>query len=154
LLAYPLALAVWWVLPWAVSLLAPRYGWTPGAPSAWNLLGMMAVLPGTAGLLWGVREHAAQSTRGIEMKPDKSYLLQRGLYKWSRHPMYVSELLILLGWVVYFGSAAVLILLLVWGIWFNFYAMPSEEKMLERHFGDAYREYKGSVRRWLGRRRG
>jgi len=29
-LAYPLALIVWWVLHWAISLLTAHYGWAAG----------------------------------------------------------------------------------------------------------------------------
>src|SRR5512144_2809566 len=90
-LAYPLALMVWEVLPWAISLLTPRYGWVEGRPSLWNWLGLIPVLVGTIGLLWGVRLHSAQSPERIEMELDKSSLLKGSLYAFSRHPMYVSE---------------------------------------------------------------
>jgi protein-S-isoprenylcysteine O-methyltransferase Ste14 len=148
-LAFPLALIVWEVLPWAISLLTPRYGWISGRPSIWNLLGLIPVLIGTVGLLWGVAVHSAQSLQGIEMELDKSYLLMRGMYAFSRHPMYVSELILILGWVIFYGSIAVLIASIVWFVFFNFYAMPNEEKVLEAHYGEAYREYKKKVRRWL-----
>ena len=52
-LAYPLALIAWWVLPWAIYLLTSRYGWTMGRPSTWNLPGLIFVLIGTVGLIWG-----------------------------------------------------------------------------------------------------
>ena len=150
-LAYPLALIVWEVLPWALSLLTRRYGWIEGRPGLWNLLGLMPVLVGTVGLLWGVFLHSAQSSEGIEMELDKSYLLMRGPYAFSRHPMYLSELILLLGWVIFYGSAAVLSAFVVWFIFFNFYAMPQEERVLEAHFGAAYREYMNKVPRWFGK---
>jgi protein-S-isoprenylcysteine O-methyltransferase Ste14 len=148
-LAYPLALLVWEGLPWLISFLAPRYGWTDGHPSIWNLLGLIPVILGTAGLLWGVAIHSAQSPAGIQMEVDKSYLLMRGLYAYSRHPMYLSELILLAGWIIFYGSIALLILFAVWFLFFNYYAMPSEERILEEHFGEAYRKYKKKVRRWL-----
>jgi protein-S-isoprenylcysteine O-methyltransferase Ste14 len=150
-LALPLALIVWEGLPWAISLLTHRYGWAEGHPSIWNLLGLIPVLVGTAGLLWGVIIHSLQSPQGIEWELDRSYLLRHGLYAYSRHPMYVSELILILGWVIFYGSSAVLIASVVWFIFFNFYAMPNEERVLEEHFGDAYREYKNKVPRWFGK---
>jgi hypothetical protein len=39
-------------VPWAVSLLVPRYGWTGGEPGPWNWAGLLPVLAGAAGLLW------------------------------------------------------------------------------------------------------
>ena len=150
-LAYPLALIVWEVLPWAISLLTSRHGWTAGHPGFWNLIGLILVPVGTAGLIWGLQLHSAQSPAGIEMELDKSYLLKRGPYVFSRHPMYLAELTLLLGWVIFYGSVAVLIAFVIWWLFFNFYAMPVEERTLESHFGEAYREYKQQVSRWFGR---
>src|SRR6266542_6844961 len=137
-LAYPLALIVWEMVPWGISLLTPRYGWVAGRPSIWNLLGPIPVLIGTIGLLWGVALHSAASPQGIELELDKSYLLRRGMYAFSRHPMYVSEFTLLLGWVIFYGSLAILIVCVVLYIFFNYYVMPNEERILEAHFGEAY----------------
>lgn len=152
-LAYPLALIVWWVLPWAISLLTPHSGWAAGRPGLWNLLGLMPVLVGTIGLLWGVAVHSAQSPEGIEWELDKSYLLQRGMYAYSRHPMYLSELILLVGWIIFYASVALVIAFVIGYLLFNYYAMPQEERILEAHFGEAYREYKNKVPRWFGKTR-
>ena len=40
------------VLPWALSWLAPRYGWTAGYPGSWNWLGLIPIAAGTAVLIW------------------------------------------------------------------------------------------------------
>ena len=152
-IAYPLALIVWEVLPWALSLLTPRYGWVAGHPSPWNLLGLIPVLVGTTGLIWGLALHSAQSPEGIEWELDRSYMLRGGLYAFSRNPMYLSELTLLFGWVIFYGSVALLIALVAWGLFFNYYQVPLEERILEAHFGKAYREYKNKVPRWLGKAR-
>src|SRR4030095_5268161 len=97
------------VVPWAISLLAPRYGWAAGYPGLWNLLGLIPVAVGTTGLIWSVALHVAQSPEGVEMVVAKSYLLTRGPYTFSRHPTYLSILTLLFGWVIFYGSVAVLI---------------------------------------------
>ena len=150
-LAYPLALLVWEVVPWAISLLSPHYGWVTGHPGPWNLLGLILVPIGTTGLIWGVRLHSAQSPEGIEMDLDKSYLLKRGPYAFSRHPMYLSELILLFGWVIFYGSVTLLIAFVVWSLFF-YHQVPLEERVMEAHFGEAYREYKNQVPRWFGKR--
>ncbi len=150
-LAYPLALVVWEALPWAISLLTPRYGWVAGRPGIWNVLGLIPVLVGTTGLIWGIALHSAQPSRGIEWALDRSYLLRGGMYAFSRHPMYLSELILLSGWVIFYGSVAVLIAFAVGFLFFNYYAVPLEERTLEAHFGEAYREYKSRVPRWFGK---
>ncbi|HKY53591.1 MAG TPA: isoprenylcysteine carboxylmethyltransferase family protein [Anaerolineales bacterium] len=149
--AYPLAFLVWGVLPWAISLLAPRYGWLAGRPGTWNLLGLILVLVGTTGLIWGMALHASKSPEGIEWELDRSYLLRRGLYAYSRHPMYLSELILLFGWVIFYGSVALLIVFVIWYLFFNYYQMPLEERILEARFGETYREYKSKVPRWFGK---
>jgi protein-S-isoprenylcysteine O-methyltransferase Ste14 len=151
--AYPLALLVWGVVPWAISLLTPRYGWAAGRPGIWNLLGLIPVLVGTTGLIWSLALHSAQSPEGIEWELDKSYLLRRGIYAFSRNPMYLAELTLLFGWVIFYGSVALMIALVVWGLFFHYYQVPLEERILEAHFGEAYREYKSQVPRWLGKPR-
>jgi protein-S-isoprenylcysteine O-methyltransferase Ste14 len=150
-LAYPLALIVWEALPWAISLLTPRYGWMAGHPSIWNFLGPIPVLIGTVGLLWGVSVHSAQSPEGLEWELDKSYLLMRGMYAFSRHPMYLSEMILILGWTVFYGSISVLVATVVSFLAFNYYAVPNEERILEAHFGEAYHDYKNRVPRWFGK---
>jgi len=87
----------------------------------------------------------------IEWELDKSYLLRRGMYAFSRHPMYLSELTLLLGWIIFYGSLALVIALVMWFVFFNYYAIPQEERILEAHFGEAYREYKKQVPRWFGK---
>lgn len=149
--AYPLAILVWGVLPWAISLLTPRYGWMTGFPGPWNLLGLIPVLVGTIGLIWGIVLHSAQSPGGLEWELEKSYLLKGSLYAVSRHPMYLSELILLFGWVIFYGSLALLIAFVIWYVLFNYYLMSSEERILEAHFGEAYREYKSRVPRWFGK---
>jgi protein-S-isoprenylcysteine O-methyltransferase Ste14 len=152
-LAYVLFALVWGPLPCLVSLLTPRYGWNVGSPGYWNLLGLIPLAVGLAGSLRSLHLHARQSASGVDMEPDKNYLLTSGTYAYSRNPMYLSELTLLFGWVLFFGSIAVLILFLAWWALFVFYQVPREERTIEGHFGDTYRKYKSRVPRWFGRPR-
>lgn len=85
------------------------------------------------------------------MEPDKDYLLRNSLYAYSRNPMYLSELILMLGWVIFYGSAVLLIAFVAWTLFFNFYQVPLEKRILEAHFDESYREYKRRVPRWFGR---
>jgi protein-S-isoprenylcysteine O-methyltransferase Ste14 len=76
------------------------------------------------------------------MEMSKTYLLSQGAYRFSRNPMYLSELTLLLGWVIFYGSAALLIAFVVWWAFFNFYQIPQEERVLEASSGETYLEYK------------
>ena len=145
------ALLVWDVIPWAISLLLPRYGWTDGYPALWNRLGLIPVIVGNIGLFWGVLAHSAQTPMRIDFELDKLYLLTDRLYRYSRNPMYVAELILLFGWIVFYGSVALVIAFVIWYMFFNYYAIPQEERILEEHFGESYREYKTKVPRWFGK---
>ena len=149
-LAYVLFAIIWGVVPWALSLLTPRYGWAAGRPGFWNLLGLILLVAGITGSLQTLVLHFAQSGEGLDWESDKSYLLMSGPYAYSRNPMYLFELTLLFGWVLVYGSVAVFIAFLVWWAWFRFVQVPSEERTIEAHFGEAYREYKNRVPRWLG----
>lgn len=140
------------VLPWAISSLIPHYGWSEGRPGNWNLLGLIPVVIATACLIWIMVQHFARTATlpaRVALERTPSYLLQRGPYALSRHPMYLAELALLFGWSIFYGSVAVLIAFLVACVFFNFIHVPREERALEARFGEAYLEYKNRVPRWL-----
>ncbi len=142
------------VLPWAISLLTTRYGWSEGHPASWNLFGLIPVVIATACLIWIMVLHLSQTSsvpQRVELERTPSYLLRRGPYAFSRHPMYLSELTLLLGWSIYYGSITVLIAFVVACVFFNLVHVPREERELEARFGEAYREYKNQVPRWFGK---
>ena len=149
-LAVVFALLVWEALPWALSLLTSHLGWTAGRPGPWNWLGLVPVSLGSAGLIWGLLSHSAQTPRRIDMEPAKNYLLRDGPYRFSRNPMYLSELILILGWAIFYGSLAVLAVFVVWWAFFTFYQVPQEERLMAARLGQAYREYQQKVPRWLG----
>jgi protein-S-isoprenylcysteine O-methyltransferase Ste14 len=149
-IAYPLAFFGWGILPWAISLIGHRYGWETGRPGIWNLFGLILVLMGTAGIIWGISAHTNRSSKGgVDWELDKNYLLRNGLYAYSRNPMYAAELILMFGWVIFYGNIALLIALITWALFFNFFQIPMEERIIEAHFGDMYRDYKRKVRRWF-----
>src|SRR5712691_6293287 len=68
------------VIPWAISLLTPRYGWMDGRPGIWNLLGLIPVIVGTTRLLWIMVLHLGQIPERVELEWTLKYLLMRGPY--------------------------------------------------------------------------
>jgi len=151
---FVLALLVWEAIPWAISLLTPHVGWAAGLPGPWNLLALIPVIVGTTGLIWGLLLHSTQTPQRLNWEPAKNYLLKDGPYRFSRNPMYVSELTLMFGWIIFYGSVAVLIGFVAWWALFIFYQVPQEERVMEASFGEAYLEYKRTVPRWFGKPRG
>ncbi len=72
-----------------------------------------------------------------------------GLYRYSRHPMYLSQFLVLIG--VGIAAAAWLFLLfaIVYTTFSLFRAIHEEGLCLEK-YGEAYREYMNRTPRWIG----
>ena len=68
-----------------------------------------------------------------------------GFYGIVRHPIYLCEMLLFLGWAIMFRSIYGLALAPVWWAAFLCHTL-SEEAALERELGAAYLEYKKKVR--------
>jgi protein-S-isoprenylcysteine O-methyltransferase Ste14 len=147
---YPVVVGL---VPWAISEFTPRYGWTASGPAVWNLLGLILVVSGVAGLIWVFSVLLAQVFKlpePIELEGTAQVLLTHGPFALSRNPMFLAGLTVWLGWGVYFGSLAVLVVSLVLWALTDRFTVPREERALELRFGEAYRVYKERVPRWLG----
>jgi protein-S-isoprenylcysteine O-methyltransferase Ste14 len=76
-------------------------------------------------------------------------LVTTGIHGWSRNPIYVGMFLLYAGIGIAAPSPWVLILALPLVVILRYGVVAREEAYLERRFGDAYRDYKARVRRWL-----
>lgn len=76
-------------------------------------------------------------------------LVVRGLYRYTRNPMYVGVLTVILGWVALFRATTLVFYALAVGTCFQLFVVLYEEPHLEREFGDQYEAYRSRVRRWL-----
>lgn len=74
-------------------------------------------------------------------------LVTGGPYRFSRNPIYVGFLLGCLGAMI--DNPWVLVLLPVAVAALEYFVIRREERRLEGWFGDEYRRYRESVRRWL-----
>jgi protein-S-isoprenylcysteine O-methyltransferase Ste14 len=96
----------------------------------------------------GTRRFAAAGTNIPPTLPTTALVVD-GIYGRTRNPLYLGTTLIYLGLSVAAGSlwAIGLLVPLLWLI--NVGVVKREERYLERKFGDAYRDYKARVRRWI-----
>ncbi len=76
-------------------------------------------------------------------------LVTGGLYRYTRNPMYLGVLTILIGEALFFESYHLGIYLLMITLIFNLFILAVEEPRLRRDFGGEYRDYCSKVRRWL-----
>jgi protein-S-isoprenylcysteine O-methyltransferase Ste14 len=140
------------VLPQELSRLAAHHGWAHERPRWLNLLGLILIGVGATGLFWCLRLHFVVSGGSFEMEQTPRYLVVRGPYQFTRNPMYLFGMVIWLGWVIFYGSVAVLVGSVAIWVSVAFLVVPWEERKLEARFGEAYLRYKNSVPRWLGKR--
>ncbi|NOQ94961.1 MAG: DUF1295 domain-containing protein [Methylophaga sp.] len=84
------------------------------------------------------------------LHPEKANtLVVTGMYRLTRNPMYLGLLLLLIGWAMVLGSASSFIVLPLFVVILTVQQIIPEEEVLEQKFGQQYRDYKQSVRRWL-----
>jgi protein-S-isoprenylcysteine O-methyltransferase Ste14 len=79
-------------------------------------------------------------------------LVITGMYRYTRNPMILGVLTVLLGEALTILSWKIFITAIVFFIVNTLWFMVYEEPDLEKKFGDEYKEYKKNVSRWLPRR--
>lgn len=83
-------------------------------------------------------------------KPSKaSALVTSGIFAYSRNPMYLAMLLILVALGLGFGNAFNALLAAAFVAFMNRFQIIPEERALLKIFGKAYQQYCLNVRRWL-----
>jgi protein-S-isoprenylcysteine O-methyltransferase Ste14 len=125
------------VLPLPITL--PENAWTAGGG---------LILLGVAILAAGVRNFSHAATPVPSNQPVRA-LVTTGIHAWSRNPIYVGMFLLYAGIGLAARSPWVLMLTLPLAVIMRYGVVAREEAYLERRFGDAYRNYKARVRRWL-----
>lgn len=84
------------------------------------------------------------------LKPEgASQLVNSGIYKYSRNPMYVGNFILLIAWGVWLGVPANIATLSVYELYMTRFQIKPEEQILEGLFQNEYRRYKEKVRRWV-----
>jgi protein-S-isoprenylcysteine O-methyltransferase Ste14 len=78
-----------------------------------------------------------------------SEIVTGGVYSFSRNPIYLGFLCLLIGFPFIFGSFWGLILSPLFIVLMNALVIQPEEAYLEKKFGSVYTSYKSRVRRWL-----
>ena len=79
--------------------------------------------------------------------PDKS--VTKGIYRYSRHPMYLTSFLVFIGAGIASASWIFLLLSVVYIIMPLFFVV-AEERFCLKYYGDVYRQYMNRTPRWIG----
>lgn len=82
--------------------------------------------------------------------PDRTvYITKTGPYRFTRNPMYLGMVLIMLGLALFIGTAPFYLSAIVYFWILNFAFCPFEENKLATAFGEEYTRYRDRVRRWF-----
>ncbi len=113
----------------------------------WTAGGVLIIL-GVAIFAAGARNFSRAATPVPSTRPVRT-LVTTGIHGWSRNPIYIGMFLIYGSIGIAAPSPWILILTLPLAITIRYGVVAREEAYLERRFGDAYRDYKTRVRRWM-----
>ena len=115
-----------------------------------NIISMLLIISGPFILISAVRSFKAHQTTITPINIDKATsLVQSGTFKYSRNPMYLGMVMILLGLVLMFNLIGGILFTLLFAIYITKYQIRPEEEVMERLFGEDFLKYKNSVRVWL-----
>ncbi|HTS89915.1 MAG TPA: isoprenylcysteine carboxylmethyltransferase family protein [Gemmatimonadales bacterium] len=134
----------YWVLTSRNRPMPPLTGWT-----------LIAAAPlGAAGLAvygWCLWDFSALGRATPFPLDAPQQLVLRGLYRYTRNPMYLGVLAVIGAWAIAFRSWAVAEYALAVAVGFHVMVVLVEEPILRRRFGEAYTGYCRRVTRWLPR---
>lgn len=136
------------VLGFALDRLLPLPLAQPELTSIGWAAGGALIASGIALMVAGIRNFSRADTP-VPSNQSVRALVTTGIHGWSRNPIYVGMLLLYAGIGVAARSPWILILALPLFVILRYGVVAREEAYLERRFGDAYRDYKAHVRRWL-----
>ncbi|OGF99569.1 hypothetical protein A2Y99_04355 [Candidatus Gottesmanbacteria bacterium RBG_13_37_7] len=83
----------------------------------------------------------------VPTDPPKN-LVTKGIYKYTRNPMYLSVLVILFGYFLLFGHLLLLIYPIIAFLFFHLFITLYEEPILRKKFGQDYIRYCQKIPRW------
>jgi protein-S-isoprenylcysteine O-methyltransferase Ste14 len=84
------------------------------------------------------------------LQPERtSALVATGIYRFTRHPMYLGLLITLFAWSVFLLSPWSVVGPLMFVIYIDRFQIAPEERVLSAIFGPDYADYSARVRRWL-----
>lgn len=96
---------------------------------------------------WAFRR--ARTTINPFRPQNTSALVTSGVYRYTRNPMYVGLLLVVVGWCAFLGSATALVGPIAFVAYITRFQILPEERVLLSKFGASYSDYLTRVRRWL-----
>ena len=135
------------VLMWLVSRAVPALSF---AIPARLLVAIILAAAGVITAVAGVVTFARAKTTVNPTTPERSSsLVNWGIYKVTRNPMYLGLLLELTAWAIFLSNSLPFLFLPVYMLYINRFQIAPEERALTSLFGGEFAAYQSRVRRWI-----
>jgi len=143
----PLVMLITGWLMWVTQRVLPEVAMEIGP---WRWLASPLVLVALALMGLALREFRRHVTTVDPRYPERSTgLIERGIYRHTRNPIYLADSLLLLAWGVYLANPVALGWVPVFMFIIGRHQIAAEEAALAQRFGLAYQQYRSRVRRWV-----
>ena len=123
---------------WSLHLISPSV----------RLLGPLVTACAVVLFLLSYREFRRAGT-SVQGSKRSTVIVRTGPYRFSRNPIYLAFILLVLGLSVWLNNLWLLVTLVPPVAIIALLVVPREEQFLERNFNEQYSSYKAQVRRWL-----
>ncbi|MDB6025813.1 MAG: protein-S-isoprenylcysteine methyltransferase [Verrucomicrobiales bacterium] len=135
------------LLMWLGSAYAPgfhfQFAFQTIVAGLFGLLGLGVCALGLLEFKW------AKTTVNPTKPQSSSSLVRSGVYRHTRNPMYLGFVLILAGWAALTATFLSFFGLPAFVLYMNRFQIKPEERALASLFGDEFRAYCSTVRRWI-----
>jgi protein-S-isoprenylcysteine O-methyltransferase Ste14 len=125
----------------------------PGADFAIYHAGRLAALIAAAAIAIGIAGIIAFRRHGTTVHPmhpeTASTVVETGIYRYTRNPMYLGLAALLAAWGVWLANGLALVLLPGFVACLTRFQILPEERAMLGNFGAQYADYMTRVRRWL-----
>ena len=115
-----------------------------------TLLGYITIVAGLTIIFVAAKQFKAANTTINPTKPETaSVLVSNGVFSYSRNPMYLGMLIIIIGFSIIHNLIAIIVFMPLWIIYMiNFQIIPEEEAM-KILFKEEFLNYSKKTRRWI-----
>jgi protein-S-isoprenylcysteine O-methyltransferase Ste14 len=117
-------------------------------PRWWESAGLLLLLAGGGLRLHAIRTLARHFTSRVTLLENHA-LVREGAYRWVRHPSYLGQILILVGFGALLANAVSLVAAPLFTTVALLLRIRVEERALAEHFGQAYEDYRRVTKRLL-----
>jgi protein-S-isoprenylcysteine O-methyltransferase Ste14 len=132
-----------WLLP-----LFPHPAWLSDGQR--TMVAVILVLLGQGIAVSGmVAFRRARTTINPVRASEASSLVNSGVYRLTRNPMYLGWALTLLAWALYLGNLVALVFVPIFVWYITRFQIKPEERILSELFGTEFASYSSKVRRWI-----